>query len=61
MNPSEARSHRLQELTKMVYKLDNEGVDKDDIIIAITKRAHQMAAPSTAKNYVDEIKRRFSK
>ncbi len=61
MNPTEARSVRLHELSKMVYRLTNEGCTTQEVIIAITKRAHQMAAPNTAKSYVDEIRRRFSK
>jgi len=61
VNPTEARSVRLHELSSMVYRLTTEGCTTQEIIKAITKRAHQMAAPSTAKSYVDEIKRRFSK
>ena len=61
MNPTEARSVRLHELSKMVKRLDDEGKTTEEIIQSITKRAHQMAAPNTAKSYVDEIRRRFTK
>ena len=61
MNPTEARSLRLQELTKMVVVLDKKGKSVEEIIKAVRSRAHQMAAHGTAEGYVDEIIRRFTK
>jgi len=61
MNPTEARSLRLQELTKMVVVLDKKGKSVEEIIKAVRNRAHQMAATKTAEGYVDEIIRRFTK
>ncbi len=51
--PAYIRSMRIQELTKMALagrKLE-----------AIQHRANQMAAPKTAKEYVDEVLRRVNK
>ena len=61
MNPTEARSLRLQELAKMVVVLDKKGKSVDEIIKAVRERAHQMASTVTAEGYVDEIIRRFTK
>jgi len=61
MNPTEARAVRLQELTKLVMFLDNEGKTAEEIVVAVRKRAYQMAASSTAEGYVTEIIRRFTK
>ena len=61
MNPTEARSHRLQELAKMVVVLDKKGKSVDEIIKAVRNRAHEMAGYLTAEGYVDEIIRRFTK
>ncbi|MCH8847324.1 MAG: hypothetical protein IIC11_11435 [Proteobacteria bacterium] len=61
MNPTEARSHRLTELSNLVKFLDNKGTTSEEIIKAVRERAHQMAAHGTAEGYVDEIIRRFTK
>ena len=61
MNPTEARSHRLVELSNLVKFLNNEGKTNEEIINAVKKRAYQMASKPTADNYVDEIIRRFTK
>ena len=55
MSPAEIRSHRLQELQRLVKKLHKEGKSPDEIIKALRKRANQMARRLTAKEYVAEI------
>ena len=61
MNTTEVRSHRLQELTRLVGRLSNQEKTPTEIIDAVRKRSHEMASPTTAENYVQEIIRRYSK
>lgn len=61
MSPTETRSHRLTELTKLVGRLDNQKKTPEEIIDAVRKRACEMTSSITAENYVQEIIRRHSK
>ena len=60
MSPTETRSHRLTELSKLVDRLDNQKKTPEEIIDAVKKRANEIASSVTAETYVQEIIRRYS-
>ena len=60
MSPTEARSHRLLELTRLVGRLDSQKKTPQEIIDAVRERANQMTSHITAESYVREIIRRYS-
>ena len=61
MNAEARRAGRLLELSKLVGRLGTQGKTPEEIIKAVRERAYDMASPSVAENYVQEIIRRFSK
>lgn len=58
MNPVALRAGRIQELTRLVLRLNAEGIPPKEILSRLEARAYKMASPDTAKGYIDEVIRR---
>ena len=61
MNNKQIRENRLQELSRLVVRLSKKGIGAEKIIKELNVRARQMASETTARDYVEEVIRRFSK
>lgn len=62
MSPSERREQRILELCRIVNRLADKGnISVEQIIKEVTARANRMASQSIAREYVEEVIKRFSK
>jgi len=61
LNPVALRAGRIQELTRLVIRLNAEGIPPKEILERLESRAYNMASPGVAKGYVSEVIRRVSK
>lgn len=55
MTPQQKRQNRIRELQEIVDQLYSQGKAPGYILSAITKRAHEMASKTIAREYIEEI------